>query len=614
MKIRIMLIALLLSMLVFTGCGKKASERVSVTMYLWDTRVMSELTPWLEEQFPDIDFTFVVGYNTMSFYTDLNTRGSLPDIITCRRFSLNDATELSDALMDLSETDIVGSFYDSYIENNRETSGAIRWLPLCAEVDGYIANLDLFEVNHIPVPATEKEFADACLKFEELGIRGYTNDYRMDYSCMEALQGSAIPKLMSMEGVQWRAAYESEATQKRLSLDEKVWPVVFEKFEQYMADTRVTPEDNNVKYENMRDAFREGKSAVIRGTAADCLVFRGLGMNSVMLPYFGETPEERWILTYPAFQVAVNKAVGEDDRKNDAVLKVLTAMFSQEGQRHVVAGNAALTYNKNVDFEMNETFSEITDCIDSNQMYIRLASTEMFTISKSVVRRMIAGDYDAEAACADFLNQLNIGATEEPEEIVYTQRSSYEYDYGEHGSHAASAVINTLRRQSGEDIAIGIANVIASDVFSGDYTKTQLNRLLSNSMEKSSGMLTGAQVKSLMEWLINEKEDGTNPIRHKNLMPVTSGMEYVVEEKESGTFVLKELLVNGEAPEDNDLYSVALFGDIFFLEDTAYCGCPMPEPLRAVICRQEDNVYTLFRTALEEEQMEEPADYVTIRR
>lgn len=31
-----------------------------------------------------------------------------------------------------------------------------------------------------------------------VGIRGYTNDYSMDYSCMEALQGSAIPKLMSV--------------------------------------------------------------------------------------------------------------------------------------------------------------------------------------------------------------------------------------------------------------------------------------------------------------------------------------------------------------------------------------------------------------------------------
>ncbi|MDD6880951.1 MAG: hypothetical protein PUE18_05190 [Firmicutes bacterium] len=60
-------------------------------------------TPWLEEKFPDIKFTFVVGYNTMDYYTDLTERGeNMPDIITYRRFSLNDAAHLSDQLMDMT--------------------------------------------------------------------------------------------------------------------------------------------------------------------------------------------------------------------------------------------------------------------------------------------------------------------------------------------------------------------------------------------------------------------------------------------------------------------------------------------------------------------------------
>ena len=85
---------------------------------------MSKQLTWLEEQFPDIDFNFVVGYNAMAYYSDLNDRGSLPDIITCRRFSLNDAAHLADELMDLGQTEVVGSFYESYIENNREPDGA----------------------------------------------------------------------------------------------------------------------------------------------------------------------------------------------------------------------------------------------------------------------------------------------------------------------------------------------------------------------------------------------------------------------------------------------------------------------------------------------------------
>ena len=227
MKKRIIGLLLTLAILFsFAGCNSsESSGKTKITMYLWDKSMSRQLTPWLEKEFPDIDFTFVVGYNSMDFYTDLNSRGSLPDIITCRRFSLNDAAHMSDLRMDLSETDIVGSFYDSYIDNNREPGGAVRWLPMCAEVDGYVANVDLFEQNGIEIPTNYAEFADACRKFEELGIRCYVNDYREDYSCMEALQGSAIPELMSMDGTMWRMEYENEAHDNQRGLDDKVYSV-----------------------------------------------------------------------------------------------------------------------------------------------------------------------------------------------------------------------------------------------------------------------------------------------------------------------------------------------------------------------------------------------------
>ena len=188
MKNRVIAVLLMLVMLFgAAGCGQAPwadDEKIEISRYLWNKSMGKELTPWLEEQFPDIRFTFIVGYNTMAFYTDLDERGYLPDIITCRRFSLNDAAHLSDLLMDLSQTEVIGSFYDSYIENNRETSGAIRWLPMCAEVDGYIANTGLFDAYGIPLPENYAEFAEACRRFEEEGISGYLNDYSEDISCM----------------------------------------------------------------------------------------------------------------------------------------------------------------------------------------------------------------------------------------------------------------------------------------------------------------------------------------------------------------------------------------------------------------------------------------------
>ena len=115
MKKRVLAAILILVMMFsITSCGKKQdTDRVEITMYLWDKSMTRAFTPWLEAQFPDIDFTFVIGYNSMDYYKDLNERGALPDIITCRRFSLNDAAQMSDMLMDLSQTEVVGSYYDT---------------------------------------------------------------------------------------------------------------------------------------------------------------------------------------------------------------------------------------------------------------------------------------------------------------------------------------------------------------------------------------------------------------------------------------------------------------------------------------------------------------------
>ena len=98
MKKRVLAAILILVMMFgITCCGiRQDTGQVKITMYLWDKSMTRAFTPWLEAQFPDIDFTFVIGYNSMDYYKDLNERGALPDIITCRRFSLNDAAQMSD--------------------------------------------------------------------------------------------------------------------------------------------------------------------------------------------------------------------------------------------------------------------------------------------------------------------------------------------------------------------------------------------------------------------------------------------------------------------------------------------------------------------------------------
>ena len=120
-----------------------------------------------------------------------------------------------------------------------------------------------------------------------------------------------------------------------------------------------------------------------------------------------------------------------------------------------------------------------------------------------------------------------------------------------------------------------------------------------------------------MDWLVNVKEDGSDPIQHRNLMPVTSGMEYTVTEYERGKFRLEEVTVNGQPLDKNCTYTLLLVGADNFLEHETFCNCPMPEDLKAkrqAYLVSDFSSQECMREALEKTgQFLAPSEYVTIR-
>ena len=621
-----LLLVVVMAAALFAGCtGQKKDDRISISLYAWDRSMFKELTPWLEEKFPEINFTFIQSFNTMEYYKDLMARGeAMPDIITCRRFSLNDAAPLSEYLMDLSKSEVAGTFYSSYLEVNRETSGAIRWLPMCAEVDSIMANKDLFDQYNIPLPTNYSEFVAAIDAFEAVGIKGFQTDWIYDYSCLETMQGCAIPELMSLEGTRWRMEYESETEDNQVGLDDTVWPKVFEKYEQFLKDVRFQPGDEDhpgdeeLTFSVTMEPYYQGMTAMIRNTAAlaDNITVE-MGINSVILPYFGQTSEDNWLLTYPMCQVAVSKQVEEDEAKREAVMEVLMAMFSEEGQKHVAAGTSVLSYNKEVNITPTDSLRYVQDCINSNHLYMRLASTEVFGISQDVGHKMMTGEYDAKAAYDAFNQQITHYADPDAVEVMFTQKTAYSNEFTEHGSAAASSLMNTIRSSMEADLAIGYSPTVSTSIYAGDYTLQQAKWVLTARNSIYQGEYTGEEVWRFMDWLVNVKEDGSNPIQHRNLMPVTSGMEYTVTEYERGKFRLEEVTVNGQPLDKNCTYTLLLVGADNFLEHETFCNCPMPEDLKA---KREAYLVSDFSSqegmqeALEKTgQFLAPSEYVTIR-
>ena len=621
-----LLLALVLAAALLIGCADMRDHagqdekdgRIAISMYMWDRSMFKEFTPWLEQKFPEIDFTFVQSYNSMEYYKDLLGRGaSIPDIITCRRFSLNDAAPLAEHLMDLSKSEVAGTFYSSYLESNRESCGVNRWLPMCAEVDCIMANKTLFDQHGIPLPTNYAEFVSAIDAFEALGIKGFQTDWSYDYTCLETMQGCAIAELMSLEGTRWRMAYECETAECQVGLDDQVWPKVFAKYEQFLRDVRFEPGDEELDFTPVTQSYLNGQTAMIRSTAAIAeSIAAEYGVPSVILPYFGETAQDNWVLTYPMCQLAVSKRVEEDEAKKDAVMEVLLAIFSEEGQRAVAAGASVLSYNKEVSITPAPSLSHVLDCIDSNHLYMRLASTEMFAVSQSVAHRMMRGEYGPEGAHDDFSEQLTHYVNPEAEEVLFTQRNAYSNDFGVHGSAAGSSLMNTLRRANDDQIAISYASVASSPIFAGDYTMQQIKWIITYKNDAYRGTYTGAEIRRIMDWLVNVKADGPNPVRHRNQLPITSGMEYTVTETERGKFTLGEITVDGMPLDDEAVYTVLLVGADTYLEHPDFCNCPMPADLKAKREGQYVDHYSNYdciREALAKTmQLLEPTQYVTI--
>ena len=556
--------ALVISMLAGCGAADKKEKADSITVYLWSYSLYSTYAPYIQSQLPDVDIEFVVGNNDLDFYQFMNDHGALPDIITCRRFSLHDAAGMKDQLMDLSSTEQAGAIYDSYLHNFTNSDGTVNWLPLCGEVDGFVANKDLFDQYNIPLPTDYDSFISACRAFDEVGIRGFAADYYYDYTCMEILQGLSIPELTSMEGKIWRTNYESPSAEP-CGLDDTIWPAAFQRMEQFLRDTYTLAEDVDMAFNSNVALFREGKAAVIRSSGASVNSFKDQdGINCVFLPYFGQNGEQ-WLLTYPAFQVALNKDLEKDDSRREDALKVLGVMLSEEGQNILAGGNDVISYSQNVKLELTSALDNLNEYIRQNHLYIRIASNDFFSASNDVVKKMIRGEIDAQQAYEEFDARLKSTDDAQPETVL-TVEKSYVNEFSKNGGNPCSSVMaNTLREMYGTQVLIAPATSFTGCVVKGDYSSKMAGyMIMPNALNAWHCDMTGAQLKEFLTAHVEGEGNGYKPFNRGSL-PAVSGISMEVKENEDG-YQLLRVLKDGKEIKDEDTFTVEC------LSTSAYMG------------------------------------------
>ncbi len=593
-----------------SGCGGKSAEKEdaeTITVYLWSTSLYEKYAPYVQDQLPDINVEFVVGNNNLDFYKFLKENGGLPDIITCCRFSLHDASPLKDGLMDLSTTNAAGAVYDSYLSNFMNEDGSVNWLPVCADAHGFIANKDLFEKYDIPLPTDYESFVFACQAFDKVGIRGFTADYYYDYTCMETLQGLSASELSSVEGRKWRTIYSDPDNTKREGLDSIIWPEAFENMEQFIKDTGLSPADLDMNYDDIVEMYQSGKLAMYFGSSSGVKMFRDQGINTTFLPFFQKNGE-KWLMTTPYFQVALNSDLTKDATRRKKAMKVLNTMLSEDAQNRIISdGQDLLSYSQDVNLKLTEYLKDVKPVIEENHMYIRIASNDFFLVSKDVVSKMITGEYDAEQAYQSFNSKL-LEEKSASEKVILDSQKSYSNRFHSSGGNAAYSVMaNTLRGIYGTDVLIATGNSFTGNVLKAGYTKKMVgSMIMPNSLSAYSSKMSGAELKETVKNFIEGYEGGFIPFNRGSL-PVFSGISVEIKETDDG-YTLSKVTKDGKKVQDNDTFTVTCLAIPKHMK--AY-----PADENIVFDGADTTVKDTWTESVSENNavLAEPKDYMTLR-
>ena len=554
---------LLASVFLLNGCRNVRTQENAITVSLWSTVLLEDFAPYIQSRLPDIKINFVAGNNTLEYYDFLNKNGELPDIITCRRFSLHDASPLKDSLIDLSTTEAAGSVYESYLSSFTNDDGSINWLPLCGVLDGFVANRALFEKYSIPLPHDWESFVSACRAFEKNGIRGFASDFAYDYTCMEILQGLSISEINSIEGTVWRQKYAG-CMDNSVGLDD-VWKKAFFNMEQFIEDTGLLPSDLKLGYDEVINMFMEGKTAIIRTGGSNAVVFQKNGMDAVFLPYFCKNGEQ-WILSYPEFQVALNKNLEKDEKRLKNAMKVLSVMLSEESQNTLAKGDDAVSYSQNVRLIRSPHLSNLEPLVKKNHVYIRIASNDFFAVSKEVVSKMIKKEYGAERAFFEFDRLLKTKDVKEEKPILVQDRSQQNVFYKTGGNQSFSAMANSLRHLYKTEVLIAPSYSFTGTVLNASYGEKQAGwMIMPNALESYSAELTGKELFECLKILVEGAAALGNKAEYKNIpfpfndysLPCVSGISIEVKNT-GGKYCLEDIFYGGKKINMNDTFTVTL--------------------------------------------------------
>lgn len=554
MKVKRSLVTVvLIFLIILSGCTQAKEEKDDhLTVFLWESRLIKYLVPYIREQFPDKDIEFIAGNNDTDLYSYYNEHGQLPDIITVRRYSGTDAIDLRDELLDLSAYDIVTKYYNYALQYYYNSDNSINWLPVCGIPQTIIANKTLFDRYDIKIPTNYEEYVEACDKFYKLGIKPYSMDLAEDWSNHEIIQGAAIGLFTSLEGIKWRN--EVESTKGDILFDDEFWLEVYEQTSQFIKDTHFTADDLNVGVDEGWEMFINEESAMFHGSP-EILKNSEKEMNGaelIRLPYFSQDNEEGYIYTSTSLHVALNKNLKDNKEKLETALAVVDCMISEKGQQLISDGGEVISFNLDVPSTMNVN-KGLEEQLNKNNFYLRYAGQKSFKAAYDSIHGLLSGRMDEQEAYKALVDGINNNNNTEP--VI-----SFENDYSiflnkNNGRDGASSILTTVAKKMGSDLALSPYYYFTSSIYKGDCSAKRIKLMIAQDTNARLYLLklTGKEIYELVDRYLSTN-DGDITVTNKYELPIASGMKLVLDKD----LKLTDILVDGETIDLDKEYSIML--------------------------------------------------------
>ena len=593
-----------------SGCGQKKESTAeldfqksddTLTVYLWDTDLLTGFTPYLHEQLPDKNIEIIAGCNNTDLYSYLNEHGELPDIITVRRFSGTDAKDLQPYLMDFSSYDVVSKYSSYALQYYKSENGDINWLPVCGIPQTIIANKTLFDKYGIGLPTNYEEYKAVCRAFHEVGIKPYAIDLANDWSAHELIQAGGIGELTSLEGIKWRN--EAESAQGDIAFDADLWKPIFGSTISLLEDSYLTADDLAYDIEEAMELFVNEKAAMFHGNPVNMNQCQELmDAELVRIPYFSQTSDEGFIYMNPSLNIAFNKELENNPDKLDTAMRVLECMISEEGQKKIANGSSVISFNPEV-ASSSDGMTGLETQIENNEYYIRYSAQKSFEASLKTVQELLTGSLDVNQAYETFSSIMN--SKNEASEAAVNFENEYSIKLNDkNGRDAASCILNTVREKNGVQLAFAPYYSFSSSIYKGECTEKRVKMMVAYTPAIYLTRVGGAQLKAMVQEYLAGNDGDFCPASAYEL-PVASGMKLIVHKKADG-FELKDILIDGSPLEDETEYSIMIVGE-------AVSALKKAAPEKKLEPMESENFSSSWTNAVVNKyQIPGPEDYIEI--